>query len=275
MATSSQPVRASVPSSGIRVAAVGVEYAGRKGTVRALSDLSLDVEAGEFVAIVGRSGCGKSTLLRVVGGLIAPTEGVVWLSGAHVDEPPAATRFVPQNYTQSLLPWLTVESNVAFGVRHAVRTVTNPTEAVARVLDLVGLSHARARYPRELSGGMQQRVAIARAIASRPEVLLLDEAFSSVDALSRAKLQDMILDLWSRLGFTAILVTHDIDEAIYLADRVVVIEASGSGVAASVTIDLPRPRHQVETRELQRYLDYRRLLIDRVLSPDAPGMAST
>jgi ABC-type nitrate/sulfonate/bicarbonate transport system ATPase subunit len=263
------PRDASLPDdrSAARLSAVrvGVEYFGQKGPVRALGGVSLDIDRGAFVCIVGRSGSGKSTLLRVLGGLIRPSEGEARLDGEAVREPPPATRFVEQNYAQSLLPWRTVAENVAFGARHAVRAGAAPSAAADRLLDLVGLSHARNQYPRELSGGMQQRVAIARALASRPDVLLLDEAFSSVDALSRARLQDMVLDLWSALGLTAVLVTHDIDEAVYMADRVFVMDERGAGIAATIDIDLPRPRDQVETRELPQYLRYRRELAAHVL----------
>lgn len=253
-------------AAGIRLDRIGVEYIGKRGRVRALSGVSLSIAPGEFIAIVGRSGSGKSTLLRVLGGLIPSSEGEARLHGQPIAGPPASVRFVAQDYTQSLLPWRTVGGNVDFGARHAVKASGDHQATVERVLELVGLSHAASRYPRELSGGMQQRVAIARALASSPDILLLDEAFGSVDALSRARLQDMILQLWSTLRFTAVLVTHDIDEAVYLADRVLVVDEKGRGIAANVRIDLPRPRHQVRTRELARYLQHRRELMDHVLS---------
>ena len=273
----------------IHVHGVEVTYDAKRGPVRALSGVSLSIAPGDFVAVVGRSGSGKSTLLRVIGGLIRPSAGRVTLDGVAVEGPPRQARFVAQDYTQSLLPWLTVEDNVRFGSRHAVAarlSVRQGADAggaggaggtgpsISELLDLVGLTHARTRYPWELSGGMQQRVAIARALASRPDILLLDEAFGSVDALSRATLQDMVLALWSALGFTAILVTHDIDEAIYLADRVVVMDEGGKGIAADITIDLPRPRLQVDTREQPRYLDYRRELLRRVLAPTQEAASS-
>ena len=251
----------------IRISNADVTYDGKRGPVQALAGISLQSPAGEFLAIVGRSGSGKSTLLRLIGGLIRPSTGRVELGGVEVDGPPRQARFVAQDYTQSLLPWLTVEDNVRFGSRHAVSPDPDAEQTISRIIELVGLAHARRRYPRELSGGMQQRVAIARALASRPDILLLDEAFGSVDALSRATLQDMILKLWSTLGFTAILVTHDIEEAVYLADRVVVMDEGGRGVAANVPIKLPRPRNQVDTRELPLYLEYRRDLLSRVLAP--------
>jgi ABC-type nitrate/sulfonate/bicarbonate transport system ATPase subunit len=204
--------------------------------------------------------------LRAVGGLTAATRGAVRIGDQQVSEPPPQIRFVAQDYSQSLLPWLTVRQNVAFGERHAVTSSGKFAVSIDEIIEEVGLSHARDRYPRELSGGMQQRVAIARAIASRPEIILLDEAFGSVDALSRATLQDLMLELWQKFGFTAVLVTHDIDEAIYMADRVLVLNAAGQGLAAEIPITLPRPRRQIETREHPRYLEYRRKLLESVLA---------
>jgi NitT/TauT family transport system ATP-binding protein len=228
--------------------------------VEALAPLSLSVVAGSFVTIVGRSGCGKSTLLRLFAGLVPPTTGSVRADGD-------VTRYVFQDYSQSLLPWQTVEQNVRFGVVHGsgLHRHDDVGSTVRESLAYVGLSGVEKRYPWELSGGMQQRVAIARALAARPAVLLMDEPFSSVDALSRAQLQDMIAGVWSTLGITIVLVTHDIDEAIYLADRTIVLGPNGSGIAADLTIDLPRPRSQVETRATGAYLRYRRDLLQLVL----------
>jgi ABC-type nitrate/sulfonate/bicarbonate transport system ATPase subunit len=253
---------------GIELGRIDVEFEGQHGPVTALRGISLTIAAGEFVAIVGRSGSGKSTLLRVMGGLIQHTRGSVTIDGAPVSGPPAAARFVAQDYTQSLLPWMTVEGNVRFGARHAIDNGELPRQRVDELIEMVGLAHARRRYPRELSGGMQQRVAIARALASNPGVLLLDEAFGSVDALSRATLQDMLLKLWAAYRFSAVLVTHDIEEAIFLADRVVVLGAGGDGIAEIIPIDLPRPRHQVLTRERPDYQRYRHHLLQTVLSLD-------
>jgi NitT/TauT family transport system ATP-binding protein len=259
-----EPIQVTPPA--IEVDALCVSYAGKHGAVDALAGITNRIQGGEFVALVGRSGSGKSTLLRAIGGLTAATGGAVRIGGQQVSEPPAQIRFVAQDYSQSLLPWLTVRQNVAFGERHAVTSSGKFDGLIDEIIEEVGLSHARDRYPRELSGGMQQRVAIARAIASRPEIILLDEAFGSVDALSRATLQDLMLELWGKFGFTAILVTHDIDEAIYMADRVLVLNAAGQGLAAEIPISLPRPRRQIETREHPRYLEYRRKLLESVLA---------
>ncbi len=253
-------------SHDLRLRNAGKSYNGRNGSVRALAPVSLSFAAGSFVAIVGRSGCGKSTLLRLLAGLIDATEGTVELGSATLNGPADQVRYVFQDYGQSLLPWKTVAQNVAFGVRHGYRGQTSQhASSVTENLALVGLEDAGARYPWELSGGMQQRVAIARALSARPSVLLLDEPFSSVDALSRAQLQDTVLDLWSKLNVTVVLVTHDIEEAIYVADRVVVLGPGGTGVIADVAIDLLRPRSQIETRERPQYLAYRRDLLRLVL----------
>ncbi|GAA5186307.1 ABC transporter ATP-binding protein [Rugosimonospora acidiphila] len=234
--------------------------------VTALRELSLEINAGEFVAVVGRSGCGKSTLLRMLTGLIPPSAGRITLGGRPVDGPPREARCVFQDYAQSLLPWKTVGGNVRFGLRHAYEPSSGPRdELVAHYLDLVGLRHAADRYPWELSGGMQQRAAIARALAARPRLLLMDEAFSGVDALSRAKLQDVVLRAWAEAGLTVVFVTHDIDEAVYLADRIVVLRPEGHGLLADLRVDLPRPRGQVSTRELPEFLAYRRELLQLVL----------
>jgi NitT/TauT family transport system ATP-binding protein len=243
----------------------GKSYADRGRVVRGLAPISLDIAGGSLVAIVGRSGCGKSTLLRLIAGLIDPTAGSIEIGAAALSGPPDQARYVFQDYGQSLLPWKTVMQNVEFGVRHGFRNQAHahgstPSESLA----LVGLAGTGDRYPWELSGGMQQRVAVARAISAQPSVLLLDEPFSSVDALSRAQLQDMILNVWGAIDVTVVLVTHDIDEAIYLADRVIVLEPEGAGIGADITIDLPRPRHQIETREQTNYLAYRRDLFHLV-----------
>lgn len=254
-------------SAEIEISSVGKTYEARTGEVAALSDVSLRIASGSFVSVVGRSGCGKSTLLRLLAGLIRPTTGTVRISGRAVDGPPREARYVFQDYGQSLLPWKTVGENVRFGLAHAYRPDADRDFATAAEehLAMVGLAGVSSRYPWELSGGMQQRVAIARAVSARPSVLLMDEPFSSIDALSRAQLQDMLLTLWARLNITIVCVTHDIEEAIYLSDRVIVLAPDGAGVAADVAIELPRPRSQVETRELDAYLHYRRQLLRLVL----------
>ncbi|MEN3539629.1 ABC transporter ATP-binding protein [Microbispora sp. ZYX-F-249] len=273
MATSAAPAaagttRSSAAGTGTLLTAddVAKTYRTRRREVTALRGLSLDIAAGEFVALVGRSGCGKSTLLRLLSGLLPVTAGQIRVAGQPIDGPPRQARCVFQDYAQSLLPWKTVAGNVRFGLRHAYEPAAGGhDELVAHYLDLVGLGHAADRYPWELSGGMQQRAAIARALAARPQLLLMDEAFSGVDALSRAKLQDVLLHAWAEEGLTVVFVTHDIDEAVYLADRVVVLHPEGRGVLADVRTDLPRPRGQVPTRESPEFLHHRRELLHLVL----------
>lgn len=249
--------------------AVGKSYNRGGRVVHALRDIDLALDAGSFVAIVGRSGCGKSTLLRLLAGLTPPSDGQLLLDDKPVDGPPARVRCVFQDYVQSLLPWKTIEENVRFGVRHGCEANTSDRDAqlaeARAALDLVGLSHAIGRYPWEISGGMQQRVAIARALASRPRLLLMDEPFSSVDALSRANLQDTLLKAWTQLRNTIVFVTHDIDEAVYLSDRVIVLDPQGGGVAADVAIEARRPRDPLATREEPEFLQARREIFRLVM----------
>jgi NitT/TauT family transport system ATP-binding protein len=238
------------------VAGVGKRYSADGPEV--LTGITFDVAQGEVLAIVGRSGCGKTTLLRILCGLSAASAGTVSYDGRPVHRPPPEFAVVFQDYTRSLFPWLRVRGNVAFPLRGAARS-----ERRARVdaaLDEVGLHDVVRSYPWELSGGMQQRVAIARALVSRPHVLLLDEPFASVDALTRAELQDLLLRIHTRPehGDTTILhVTHDIDEAVYLADRVLVMSRSPGQVVAEIDVPLLRPREQTSTRSTPEFLAIR------------------
>jgi sulfonate transport system ATP-binding protein len=206
--------------------------------VRALDGVTLKVDPGEIVAIVGGSGCGKSTLLRIVCGLDQPTHGAVTLDGAAVDGPHEKIGIVFQE--PRLLPWLSVAANVGFGLEDRPRRERQAR--VAAQLDRVGLADKAAVWPRELSGGQAQRVAIARALVTRPEVLLLDEPFSALDAFTRADLQDHLLDLWADAKPTLLVVTHDVDEAIVLADRVIVMRARPGRLYEEIVTDLARPR---------------------------------
>ena len=206
--------------------------------VRALDGVSLEVDLGEIVAIVGGSGCGKSTLLRAISGLDRPTQGNVLLDGEPITEPHEKIGIIFQE--PRLLPWLSVAGNVGFGLDHLPREERRAR--VARALERVGLSEKADGWPRELSGGQAQRVAIARALVPRPEVLLLDEPFSALDAFTRVDLQDGLLDLWADLKPTLILVTHDVDEAIVLADRVIVMRPRPGRLFDEIAADLPRPR---------------------------------
>jgi len=214
---------------------VGKTYA---NGVHAIDGVSFKVGPGEIVAIVGGSGCGKSTLLRAISGLDTPSQGRVLLDGELVDRPHERIGMIFQE--PRLLPWLTVAENVGFGLEDRPKPERN--ERTATALGRVGLTDKARMWPRELSGGQAQRVAIARALVPRPEVLLLDEPFSALDAFTRVDLQDHLLDLWADLRPTLVLVTHDVDEAIVLADRILVMRPRPGRIFDEIEADLPRPR---------------------------------
>lgn len=234
--------------------------------VEAIRDLSLDADAGEFVCIVGPSGAGKTTLLKCLSGLMTPTTGTVVLDGELVTEPPEKMASVFQDYSRSLMPWLTVDRNVALPLRNKFPSPADRKQRVARALDEVGLTGFGTRYPWQLSGGMQQRVAIARGLAYQPEILLLDEPFASVDAQTRADLEDLVQQVQIATGVTMVLVTHDIDEAVYLGDRIVVMSARPSVVLETVPVDLPRPRNQLTTKALPQFAELRAHVLSLVRS---------
>jgi NitT/TauT family transport system ATP-binding protein len=243
-------------------------YGAGAGAMHALADITLEVQEGEFLAVVGPSGCGKSTLLQIAAALLPPTGGEVRLNGARVTQPPESMVYLFQQYSKSLFAWRSVIDNVAFAVEHRKGMTRAAARAHSRrFLDMVGLAEFAGRYPWELSGGMQQRVAIARALAAEPRVLLMDEPFSSVDALTRLELHGLVLDLWQRQRFTAMLVTHDVDEAVFLADRVAVLSARPSTVVRTLSTDLPRPRDNLATREDPRFLALRHELLSMLLKP--------
>jgi NitT/TauT family transport system ATP-binding protein len=223
----------------VLAADVGKVFRGRRGAeVVALDGVSLQVEEHELVSIVGASGCGKSTLLKIIAGLEEPTAGDLLLDGHPIEGPGRDRGMVFQEYT--LYPWLTVRKNVEFGLtdlsRHERRQVAR------QFLEVVGLLRFEDSYPGELSGGMQQRVAIARALAYKPSVLLMDEPFGALDAQTRALMQDLLLKIWAEESLTVMFVTHDVDEAVYLSDRLYVLSARPGRVKEVVTIGLPRPR---------------------------------
>ena len=208
---------------------------------RALDDVSLDVEAGEIVALVGGSGCGKTTLLRLVSGLEAPTHGTVSVDGEAIAAPHPAVGIVFQE--PRLLPWLTVAQNIGFGLEHL--PASERRDLVEEALLKVGLAGYGPRWPRELSGGQAQRVSIVRALVTKPKVLLMDEPFSALDALTRATLQDHLLALWEASQPTLLLVTHDVEEAAALADRAVVMQPRPGRIFADIPVPLPRPRDRL------------------------------
>ncbi len=212
----------------------------RGGEVVAVDALSLTVHDKEFVCIVGPSGCGKSTLLRVIAGLSRPQTGEVTLDGERVTAPGADRGMVFQSYT--LFPWLTVQGNVEFGPRLSGRSPEECAQVAHRYIDLVGLAGFEHAYPKELSGGMQQRAAIARSLANDPEILLMDEPFGALDAQTRSLMQELLLRVWEQTHKTVLFVTHDIEEAILLADRIYVMTARPGRIKHEVRVPLPRPR---------------------------------
>lgn len=255
----------------LEVRQVGKVFGATAEPVVAIRSVDLSVATGEFVSIVGPSGCGKSTLLQIIAGLIPASAGEVLLDGRAVSAPPEGVVYLFQQYSRSLLPWLTVEKNVRFGFRHVSHmsgaSTREAEERCVHYLDMVGLADFRRRFPWELSGGMQQRVAIARALAAEPRMLLLDEPFSSVDALTRLELHGLILELWGRTGLTILLVTHDVEEAVYLSDRIALLTRRPAQVAEVFANALPRPRSPVESREDPRFLELRHELLTRLLKP--------
>jgi NitT/TauT family transport system ATP-binding protein len=241
----------------------------------AVQEITLDVRAREFVSIVGPSGCGKTTLLKTICALLAPTQGEVQLHGTRITAPPPQMVLVFQDYARSLFPWQTVAQNVMFPLKK--RKDVTPAEKdqlAGRAIEAVGLTRFSKHYPWQLSGGMQQRVAIARAVAFRPEILLLDEPFASVDALTRADLEDLTLALRNDFGITMLLVTHDIDEAVYLSDRVFVLSTPPSTVLEEIPIGLAQPRDQVRTRSEAGFLELRNHIHGLIGKKKDDGMAT-
>jgi NitT/TauT family transport system ATP-binding protein len=237
------------------------------GAALALRSVDLEIPAGRFISVVGPSGCGKSTLLQIIGGLMPASGGEVYLEGARVDSPPFDVIYVFQQYSKSIFPWKTVAENVAFGLKNRTRLDARAIrEQCAEYIELVGLKGYEHYYPWQLSGGMQQRVAIARALVCRPKVLLMDEPFSSVDALTRSGLQDFLLRIWADFSLTVAFVTHDIEEAIYLSQKVVVLSKAPASVMQAIDIELPYPRNHLSTKEHPRYLAYRHRIFEQVFA---------
>jgi NitT/TauT family transport system ATP-binding protein len=254
----------------LRISGLGKRYADDRPLV--LHNVSFDVLEGEVVAVVGPSGSGKTTLLRLLSGLSVPSEGTVLLGGRPVLRPPRNVALVFQDYGRSLFPWLSVIRNVMFPLRGLGLSRAERVARAEAVLEEMGLADVPHAHPWQLSGGMQQRVAIARALVSRPEILLLDEPFASVDALTRADLQDVLLRVHGdreHSRVTLVHVTHDIDEAVYLADRVLVLSPSPGRLVGSISVELQRPREQTETRSSPHFLAVRNELHALIRSQQA------
>ena len=235
---------------------VSVTFSHAAGARKILQDISLDVRRGEVFTIVGPSGTGKTTLIRVLGGLVPCTTGSVHINGRPLQGPPEEAVIVFQDYSHALLQWRTVARNVAFGLEGRVGAA-EIAEGVQESLRLVGLEKNAHDFPWQLSGGMQQRVQIARALAVRPSVLLMDEPFAALDAMTKASLQDELHGVRDRTGTSIIFITHDIEEAVYLGDRIGVITGSPGRINRTFTIDLPKPRDQITTRQMPAFLDFR------------------
>jgi NitT/TauT family transport system ATP-binding protein len=223
----------------------------------AVNNLSFTVETGQLACIVGPSGCGKSTLLRCVAGLVPPTGGTVSLHGDRVQGVPDDLAVVFQDYSRSLFPWLTVAKNVEFPLRWSGLSKRERRARAQEALEAVGLTNVGGKFPWQLSGGMQQRVSIARALASRPALLLMDEPFASVDAQTRFELEDLLRRVQREQGSTVLVVTHDIDESVYLGDRVLVLSKSPARIVADLRVDLPAERNQITTRESAEFVNLR------------------
>lgn len=236
--------------------AAGVTLTLNGGVRPIVSDIDLSVHEAEFLSIVGPSGTGKTTLVRMLGGLMCPTSGEVRVKGEVLNGPPDGVVIVFQDYANALLQWRTVAGNVAFGIERKL-PARECAERVSAALDLVGLSKRADDYPWQLSGGMQQRVQIARALALRPAVMLMDEPFAALDAMTKAGLQDELLRLRDQTRTSFVFITHDIEEAVYLGDRVAVLKGSPGRIENIVEIDLPSPRDQISTRQLPEFLAYR------------------
>lgn len=239
-------------------------YVTKAGETEVIHDLDFTLAPGEFACIVGPSGAGKTTLLRSIAGLLPPTSGSLQFEGKTISAPPADMAVVFQEYGRSLFPWMTVRRNVEFPLVEKGLPKAERRRLVDEALAAVGLAGNAKSYPWQLSGGMQQRVAIARAVAYEPALLLMDEPFAAVDAQTRADLEDLVRELWQRLNVTVLFVTHDIEESIYLGQRVLVLSDRPTEILADIHVDLPEPRDQLTTRMLPEFGRYRTQVYDLV-----------
>jgi len=246
------------------ISGVGIEFNTESGKFRALQNVSMKIDKGEFISLIGHSGCGKSTVLNILAGLYQATEGAIILEGKQVDSPSPDRAVVFQNH--ALLPWLTCYENVELGVKQVFKgskTKAEMREWIEYNLELVHISHAKNKRPHEISGGMKQRVGIARGLAMQPKVLLMDEPFGALDALTRAHLQDSLMEIHADLGTTVVMITHDVDEAVLLSDRIVMMT---NGPAASIgeilTVDLPRPRSRLALAEDADFVHTRQQVLE-------------
>jgi NitT/TauT family transport system ATP-binding protein len=258
----------------IEVKGLGKVFFVNGNALTVFQNLSCSIEKGSFLSIVGPSGCGKSTLLKLISGLELPTKGEVVFNGEPIDGPAKGMIYVFQQYTKSIFPWRSVIQNVEFGLNSFKKL--SARDAHARCLEyirLVGLEGYENYYPYQLSGGMQQRVCIARALICEPDVLLMDEPFSAVDALTRAILQELILKIWETIPVTILFVTHDVEEAVFLSNRIISLSRTPATIREDVVIDLPYPRDQIRTREDERFTGFRHRLFSSIFAQEKGGDA--
>jgi NitT/TauT family transport system ATP-binding protein len=249
----------------IDISGLGKTFAANGRALTVFDDLSCVIPKRSFLSVIGPSGCGKSTLLKLICGLEPATRGAVRFNGKPVTAPPAGMVYVFQQYAKSIFPWRTVIENIDFGLR-AQKTIgrKEARERCHDYINLVGLRGYEDYHPYQLSGGMQQRVCIARALIGEPDVLLMDEPFSAVDAMTRAILQELVLKIWDKLPITILFVTHDVDEAVFLSTRILSLGRAGSGIVEDVAIDLPLPRDQLATRAEPRFTALRQQLFSSI-----------
>lgn len=244
----------------------------KKRSLTVFSKFTCQIESRSFVTIVGPSGCGKSTLLKLISGLETPSAGSIIFNGNPVIGPPKGMIYVFQQYTKSIFPWRTVAGNIEFALRISRSIPSRISRELCReYIDLVGLGGYEDYYPYQLSGGMQQRVCIARALICQPEILLMDEPFSAVDAMTRAILQELIMGIWQKLPVTILFVTHDVDEAVFLSTRIISLGRAGGGISEDLTIDLPLPRNQIATRANPRFTELRERLFSAIFMQEKRG----
>ena len=239
------------------------------GDAMVLEDINLSVREGEFVCVIGPSGCGKTTALRLVAGLLAPSSGTICVDGEPVRDPRRDVAVVFQDYAKALLPWRTVAGNVSLALEAAFVPASERAPRIAELLQTVGLPNHAGKFPSQLSGGMQQRLQIARCLAQKPRILLMDEPFGALDAMTRQHLQDEVQTIVAASGATVFFVTHDLEEAIYLGDRVIGLSPHPGRIGLELQVDLPRPRHQLATRESPDFVALRRTLFDFIEKVEA------
>jgi len=264
----------------LELTGVDIEFPTPKGPFKALDNVNLKIKKGEYISLIGHSGCGKSTVLNIVAGLYQATKGGVLLDGKEVNEPGPERAVVFQNH--SLLPWLTAYENVELAVKQVFKGKKSKAEMKAWIehnLELVHMTHAMHKRPDEISGGMKQRVGIARALAMEPKVLLMDEPFGALDALTRAHLQDSLMEIQNELNNTVIMITHDVDEAVLLSDRIVMMTNGPEATVGEILeIDLPRPRNRIELADDPQYNHYRAavlsFLYEKQRKPEESGTAA-